>query len=949
MRRNVLNVVTVCLICATCFAGAAAYAQNSFDSEDALEEIVVTGSRITRRDFSSPSPIATIDRVTLDGAAQPTLEETLNQMPQIIPDLERTANNPGDGTARINLRGLGSNRTLVLLNGRRLAPSGVDAAVDVNNLPQALVERVEIITGGATTVYGSDAVAGVVNFITRDDLGGVAVEATAYATEQGDSEIHDFNIAFGHNFSNGKGNITAYGSHYDRRSLFASERPLTAVPLVDADGMVSASGSLATPSSVVTFPLVEFGNGPARTTFDTDGLPAEFADPADRYNFAPLNYLQTPLRRTTAAIFLHYDVGESSEVYAELSFARNTSKQNLAPIPVNDLFLTNLDNPELRPETQQFFADNFSPPFLPPGTAGFFLARRLEELGPRVFDRTRDYSRLAAGLRGEFAFGWDYDLWLTYTDNDEETTLLNGASAANFQQGLFVNPATGECLDPSNNCTPLNIWGAGRLSSAGTNFLRLPELANNTAREQELLSGYLRGSLLETPAGSIDVAFGAEWRSDDGSFDADDALFTGDALGYRGTAGVDGEESVFEVYAEMLVPLLADSAAAKYLGLELGFRWSDYDKAGSVDTYKIGGEWQIVEAFRLRMMFQHSVRAPSITEAFQEQFVESFAFVGSDPDEDPCSSSADPVGNGRTDACVATGLPPVEVGVFEANVGIPTDFVRGGNPNLSPEEADTFTVGALLAFGPENNWQLSVDYFDLEIEDTIGDLEATVACFDPANTAGLFCDAFVRDPNTFDIIEVAETQVNRGGQRTTGLDTQLRLELVLPAAMAISDGDASLSANVAWTHMQQNDIRELSFGATLRCAGQFGFPCDSAADGLSYPDDRITTNFSYLSGDLGLYLNWRWIDGTGNAALRIPDFLGIPDPDLAIPRIGSRSYVDLGLGFEFSEHLRARLNISNLFDQDAPLMADAVTSNNTDTRIYDIFGRSYALTIALRY
>ncbi|MGB5336193.1 MAG: TonB-dependent receptor, partial [Woeseiaceae bacterium] len=527
--------------------------------------------------------------------------------------------------------------------------------------------------------------------------------------------------------------------------------------------------------------------------------------------------------------------------------------------------------------------------------------------------------------------------------------LLNGASAANLQQGLFVDPASEQCFDPSNGCAPLNIWGAGNISSAGVEFLRLPELINATSRDQKVVSGFMRGALFDNWAGTVDMAVGAEWRSDKGSFAADEALFSGDALGYRGSAGVNGEESVFEVFAEAVVPLAVDATFADYLGLELGARYSDYDNAGSVDTYKIGTEWQPFEGLRFRAMFQHSVRAPNLAEAFQERFVETFAYVAGDPSEDPCSLSADPVGNGFVDACVATGLPVSQIGIFEATVGIPTNFVRGGNPSLVPEEADTFTAGTVVTFGASGYWQLSVDYFDLEIENTIGDLEATVTCFDRANTENLFCDSFTRDPNNFNVIQLVETKFNRGGQRTTGFDTQLKFISELPAAAAIAGTDASFSANLVWTHARLNNVKELSFGTALRCAGRFGFPCNAAADGITYPKDRVSTNVSYLSGDLGVYLNWRWIGGTSNAELLFPEFLGGPAPDLAITDIGSVSYLDLGVGYQFSEQLHVRLNISNLLDRDAPLMADAVTSNNTDTRMYDIFGRSYSLRLSMRY
>ncbi|MGI9204974.1 MAG: TonB-dependent receptor, partial [Woeseiaceae bacterium] len=771
--------------------------------------------------------------------------------------------------------------------------------------------------------------------------------ATAYATENGDANIYGVDVSFGHNFN--KGNIVFYGGYYDRQSLFASERQITAVPIQDGNGTLSPDGSLATPASVIAFPPIDFGNGPARTTFDENGLPIEFIDPDDRYNFAPLNYLQAPLARSSAGMLLAYEISETSEIYAELSYTRNESKQNLAPVPVSSLLFTNLDNPLLDPVTQQFFRDNFAPPFLPPGTAGLFLARRMEELGSRIFDRTRDYSRLVTGLRGELNATWDYDVWLTYTRNDEDVLLRNGASAARLQQGLFVDAASGQCTDPSDGCVPLNVWGAGNLSADGADFLRLQLLKNTTSRDQKLVSGYLRGAPVDTWAGPVELALGAEWRSDDGTFFADEALSSGDALGYRGSAGVDGSEHVYEVFAEAVVPLAADIGYAKFLGLELGARYSDYDNAGSVETYKAGGEWQPVEALRFRAMYQRSVRAPNLAEAFQERFAETAAYVGDDPAEDPCSASADPVGNDNVDACIATGLPANQIGFFEAAVGVPTDFIRGGNPDLSPEKADTFTIGVVADIGGSKGWQLSVDYFDLEIEGTIGDLVATVACFDPANTQNIFCDSFTRDPANYNVVEVIETKVNRGVQQTTGVDTQVAFSTQLPDAAATMGGDAQLSGNVVWTHTMQNSISELPFGTKLRCAGRFGFPCNAAADGLTYPEDRVSARFSYTSGPLGVQLNFRWIAGTDNAALLVPAFLGTPEEDLVIEDIGSTTYLDLGMSYEFSNRFRARLNVSNLLDRNPPLMADAVVSNNTDTRMFDVFGRSYSLTLSLRY
>jgi outer membrane receptor protein involved in Fe transport len=244
------------LVTCTVATATASAQENEPDLDDSIDEIVVTGSRIKRRDFTSPSPLATIDRDTIDFSAQPSLESVLNQMSQVVPDFGRTSNNPGDGTARVNLRGFGAGRTLVVMNGRRLAPSGVGSAVDVNNLPQVLVERVEVITGGATTVYGSDAVAGVVNFITRDDFQGLSLDASASVTGERDAEVYDLNLAYGREIAGGRGHLIAYAGYQDREYLLAGERELTSVALNNNNetGKLQEGGSPQTPDGVVALP-----------------------------------------------------------------------------------------------------------------------------------------------------------------------------------------------------------------------------------------------------------------------------------------------------------------------------------------------------------------------------------------------------------------------------------------------------------------------------------------------------------------------------------------------------------------------------------------------------------------------------------------------------------------------------------------------------------------------
>lgn len=917
------------------------------DAEDALEEIVVTGSRIVRRDFVAPSPIVTIDRGMIETAPQPTIEETLNRLPQVTPNLNRSSNNPGNGQALLNLRGLGPDRNLVLLNGRRLAPAGTGSSFDLNNIPAALIDRVEVITGGAAATYGSDAIAGVVNFITRDDFEGLALETSGYITERGDSEAFDLNLAWGADLLDGQAHLVLFGGYYERGDSFASDRSFTRVPLRDTwEGEFEQSGSVSTPAGAVVFPQIDFGNGPAATTFGTDGTPREFVRPDDLYNFAPVNYLQTPLERYSVGILGSMAVADAAELYAELNFVQSDSARNLAPVPAAGQFAINTDNPVLSASNQQFFADNFFP--LGPNLVGIVLRRRLEEIGPRITEFDREYGRAVVGLRGDIGASWDYDAWVSYTHSETRSRFLNDASTSRLQQGLLVNPATGECFDPTGGCVPINPFGAGAITDDAAAFLGYRPFNNLSDRTHMLVGGFIRGEPLELPAGPLSVVFGAEWRSDEGNFEADDALFTGDTLGYRGDASVSGRASVGEVYTEMLVPLLADVPLADYLAVELGYRYSDYDDAGPADTWKYGAEWAPVERLRFRAMAQRSIRAPNVQESFQEQIVEVSSFVGNDTRQDPCSASADPVGSGIVDKCVIQGIPRDQVGVYEATPFFPAELVSGGNASLTPEIADTLTLGAVLTLG--DRWTISVDAFELEVEDTIGSAAARFVCFSPENVAGEDCDRIRRDPVTYNVVRVDNSNANFGRLKTRGTDVQVSFQSDVGGWLAPFSASADVSMNVVWTHLNEYSVKANAGDGQLECAGFFGWPCSEGTSGsYTWPEDRVLTTVNYAAGEMDLTLTWNWIGNSDNAAFQRSAQFGFPNPDFAAPDTGATSYLDLALGYRFTDQVAARLNIVNLLDEEPPILANAVTSNNTDTGMYDVFGRAYRLSLSLNF
>jgi outer membrane receptor protein involved in Fe transport len=914
--------------------------------EDVVEEIIVTGSRLPRRDFSSNSPIATIDSELLEATTLPNLEDTLNRMPQLAPHNDRTANNPGNGKAHINLRDMGAGRSLVLIDGQRMAPTGIGGAVDINALPKALIDRVEIITGGATTVYGSDAMAGVANFILRRDFEGLSVDLSSYVTEQGDSNVNDINVAFGHNFEDGRGNITLYAGFLDREETFGDARDITSNVLEDDwDGGIQESGSSRVPEGAVFAPWVDLGNGPSQAIFEPNGELRVFEQPGDLYNFAPVNYIQLPMERKMAGALFNYDLTDVLEVYGMLSYAESRVEQTLAPVPATDWFLINPDNPLLTPTTQQIAAEQFFP--IAPGLVAFRFSRRLVELGPRIVDSNNEYARMSVGLRGEINETWDFDAWATYTKGDETVLFENDASFSRMQQGLLVDPVSGECMDPSGGCVPLDLFGAGNLSAEGLEFLRYEPFVNVTSRAQMLVSAFVRGAPFESWAGPVNMAFGIEWRSDDGSFQADEALFTGDTLGFGGDSSVDGKESVWEAYAELGVPLAQGTAWAEYLGLEIGGRISEYDNAGQVDTWKLGAEWQLPLPLRFRVMTQRSVRAPSVAEAFTEESSDQGSFVGFFSDNDPCSASRDPVGSGFADACIATGIPASLVGTWEATPGAPTDFYWGGNPDLGPETSETFTAGVVMDVDWLLGMQISVDYFDIAISDTIGGLDAIAGCFDVANTEQVFCERVIRDPITYDVSELRETNINKGGLQTSGIDTAINLQVGLPVGLALF-GEADLDVDIVWTHVLENSYQPTPYGTRIECVGQFGWPCEDQRASSTFPTDRVLAGLNYNSGDFNMRLGVQWIDSVTNNLIENGWVFGLQGINWGNPSVKSMTYYDLSAGYQLSDQLTLRLNIDNLLDEDPPIHVHNWCCN-TDPAYYDYFGRAYALSASVAF
>ena len=925
--------------------------QTSADAE--IEEIIVTGSRIPRRDFTSPSPITTIDAVELKLSGTTNVVDALDALPQVVPGFNRSANNPGNGTATVNLRGLGAKRTLILLNGRRFISTTTDGAVDTNNIPAGLVERIEVVSGGASAVYGSDALAGAVNFILKEGFEGIEANAQYDITDQSDGQVLNLSIAGGIPFAAGRGQLTGFVDYSDRESIFRGDRPFSAQTLFDDlfTGEIFVGGSTRNPEGQIPNPVNINGvPAPDGITFNQDGTPRPFDDQNDRYDFGPANYLQTPLTRWSAAGFADFDLTDSMRTYLELMYVENDSAQEAAPTLSFFFVEMNLDNPFVTPGTRQVLQDFFDPDA--DGIAEFIFNKRFLELGPRHVDNHSEMQRIVVGIDGELGNDWSWDVHYINAGVDFSDSLLNDGSARKFRQSLLVDPLTGQCTDTSEGCVPANIFGTGNISPEAADFIEVPPLQNEIRNRQQIAGASLVGDLWSLPGGNLAFALGAEWRSESASYRPDPALFSGDLMGYGSSQPIDGEITIKEVFGELLLPVLSDVYLARYLGFEAAYRYSDHSTAGGFSTWKLAGEWEPFSGVRFRGSVQQAVRAPNVEELFVGQSTDINAFIAEFADL--CSASTDPVALGIDDLCVAQGIPRSQIGVFEATPFFPTQTTEGGNLELESEISDTVTAGIVLQPEWLPNINLSLDYYSIEIDNAIqfvGAFDTVLLCFTVNDPNDPLCQAVERGDATFNITSSTGGPRNVARVKTDGIDLQIAFVTDLPSWLSIFNEGATFDIWFLGNHTLENGTQTTPDVEFIDCAGLFGFPCDINSFG-TLPEYRTTTRFTYNSGPLAASLQWRWIDGMDNAFLvHGLELFGIPEDsvNLAIPDISSENYFALSFDYQISDSINLYGGVHNLTNTGPPLMVGNSVQANTDPSIYDVYGRRYFVGVTARF
>jgi iron complex outermembrane receptor protein len=926
-----------------------------------LEEVVVTGSRITSPNLTAISPITSVDAGYISSTNLTRVEDILNNLPMVFAGQNSTVSNGATGTASVNLRGLGPNRTLVLVNGRRLGPgqgTGTNVS-DINEVPAALIERVDILTGGASSVYGADAVAGVVNFVLNTHFEGVKIDSSySYFQHDNNNSLaqgalvaagdaqpeHSVNTGFGKNvsvlmgsnFADNKGNATFYLT-YDKAAAVLEAKYDYAACVLDATRAGSlacgGSGTSAKNGAGGYFQAYGSGGGAALFTNTVDGKTGAFRPftAADTYNFGPLNFYQRPNERWTGGSFVNYEINEHLTAYGEVMLARNTTDAQIAasgdfftktPIPCTDPLLTAQEATAICAAAAA--QGNTG------GTANLYIGRRNVEGGGRVLDVTNNTIRAVAGLKGDIIDGLTFDVYAqrdstdtqlrneNYFDASRVTNALNVISGPALLVNGAPNPLAGqaECnsvytgTDP--NCVPWNIWVPNGVTAGALKYLSIPLLIDATTIEY-VVSGSVTADLgkwnLKSPMADegIKLNVGAEYRSESAVFSPDLASQEGNAEGAGGaTVPVSGNYHVGEVFTELGIPLLDHKPMAESLGLELGYRYSDYNLGFKTNTYKFGGEWAPTSDLRVRASYSRAVRAPNIGELFVPQAV---ALDGS---TDPC---AGPTPKGTQAQCLLTGVSAAQYGHIGSNSASQYNGLDGGNPNLTPEKSDTYSAGIVITPHFIENFSMSFDYFNIHLKDTIGAIGADTIINNCISTGDpVFCSAVHRDPNgslfRTNAGYVVDTNVNFGSLTTRGVDAKVNYRLPI-------DSFGSLLFNLEGTRLINLGTQPLTGGPAYDCAGYFGTTC--GAPNAKWRHVFNTTWATPWSG-FDLTARWRFLSGTDSEQISPNSQLAGPNLPLT-QHIKPYNYFDLSADVSLYKMFRLQLGVNNVLDKDPPIIA----------------------------
>lgn len=943
MKRNLLRQAIVGTIGAASLLNVP-FATAEEESAEVVEEVMVTGSRIQRDTFSSSAPVTVIDAAAINASGTTNLGEYLKQIPQAFNEGNPSDNNFSNTTAGVNttsLRSLGQERTLVLVNGRRYVSGyspGSGYAVDLNSIPTSIIERIEILTGGQSAVYGSDAIAGVVNVITRKNIEGAEVSVRKGISEQGDAGTTDIDLAFGSTFD--RGNAYATFGYSKEDGLQASDRDFSEQDIAAAD--TTGDGF----ADSWEFLGSSFPPGGRFSTEDDDfnGDGTAFTS-ADRFNRGSYRALTQPIERKTVSAGLNIDLNDSVRSYSEFNLAIVENESNIEPTPLDingDIYQIDLAgvtsgldiNSPLIPDDLRNAILASDPTVTTLADLGVNnTPRRLVEFGPRgsIVDRTT--LRGVTGLDILLDNGWSLDAHLNYGKTTQTQLDKGGINTERALQALDVEVGPdGElrCVSDiarAKGCVPFTPFGEGTITAEQVEYLSAPGNLYSEV-EQQIASTTLSGELpFELGAGlPVSFAVGAEYRIEKGSEYVGAFDQTGVGSSNR-ILPTDGEFSVMDYYGELLIPVIPGT------NVELAARVGDYSTVGTISTFKFGIDSELPADLRARATYSSAVRAPNVSDLFAGQG-ETFATI-----TDPCDglggtdAPTDPnvVANCQSNQAIADRV--ADEGSFtltQVEKQSPGGFF-GGNPDVAEESSTSFTAG--LVWTPMNveGLNVAVDYFSIEVDEAISittRTEQLKRCYnaDPSEFSADCGGLMTRDADTGAILSMDTVTSNENILRVEGVDIE--------ASYAMDLGPGTFGTSVVWNHLLKQELESIKTGDVDDNLGE-----------VDSPENKAVFNFNYVMGPLRLDWNtsfWGEVKDSNQPGIENTAFLGGDMENLN--KLDAMIYHDVRAAYDWKTY-NFFFGITNLTDEKPPILGQGTQFGsvgiNTAPQAYDVVGRAY--------
>jgi iron complex outermembrane receptor protein len=931
-----------------------------------VQKVLVTGSRIYSPGADSPAPMQVLSAADIAASGATNVQELLLKNPTMgTPTLSRTNSNfltTGNGVATIDLRNLGSQRTLVLINGRRMvAGTPGSSEVDLNTIPTDFIERIELLTGGASATYGSDAVAGVVNIILKKKFTGFVFDSSYGKSEKGDDTKKKIGATFGTSSADGSSNVMAHVGYSRQGAVFSRDREMSAIDqttLAATTRLVQDVFNVRQPAFSGYIPAGTFVHDTGSYTYDASGNPIPVSTNGSAtqsptgYNRSAGRYIAVPVERMLFSSTGNFALGENHTAFFEGMYAATKASSLIEPLPFDSEGPYPIDGQvpaefnvngvmTRNPLVPQYLWDRISDNNAD-GARDYYFTRRMSDIAVRSNKVERDTFRLLGGVKGALGGSWNYETYYAYGSTKEAQTGTGGVNVLNFRNALEAIPdgnGGAMCRDATaraQGCVPINIFGANKISPEASKYVGAPSILA-TKTTQKLAGASVSGEAFMLPAGAVGIAAGGEWRAEEASSESDVLTQLG-LNGGNAAPNTYGKFTVKEFFVEARVPLLKDQPFAKSLSLLSAARVGDYSTVGKTESWNIGFEWAPIADVRFRATRALSTRAPNINELFLPPS-QTFPAV-----DDPCAGVTAAGTDAKSIACRAA--PGVNANIAaNGSFTLNQSDIQGvsgydrGNPLVQEEKGRSTTFG--LVYTPRSIPMLSkftftADYFDIKIAGAIVGTPRDYTLKNCYGGDGKMCSFITRRPaaigvNSAGSISYIDSAVsNSGGLSTEGID--------VTGSWADNVGPGRLNARVAYTYVKSNDTRALPDAPIDPFAGEVG--------GAKHKSSII---LGYKVGAFNIVSNTQTISRSCIDDQYLANLYTTPAKDVhAAPcsaSVKAKIYNDFQLSYQVQKHVELYVGIDNAFDTKAPLIPSGVPGNNTGVETnagtYDPIGRRW--------